>query len=418
MMRKLKIALFFLTIIMLNSTVSATMNVIVITDPTGKDPNGAAAGSMSFSENMFQSTFIMSKEQQFAVLSGGEGNSYQRLLAIVKVISLLENGATPSEAAGSANSYQGIRVVVGGPTIGAAVGGSFDAYVVTVDDSGVITASLRSGGLAVLPAGQRGAIIHLRNTHGNPQYGTATRVRQETAINIGKMIRDGYSSTYIVGKVFEEVSKDAGEKYGGGAVNLVSGISTGDMFTPEKLNETGFPMNEVYTKVCPVDGWSVSYPEAENYERCPIDGSALKTVYAYEALASAITVTQNTVMVSVSGTEETGLVQTTQEIVKASVKKNGYSANAIAASINKGIGNGLLVGVNYVEPKDINIKQNSKAVGVYFTPLPNSRTSPAWNLPVSAGLLNILGNIQTAIGFVMVLLVLFRSTLITSFKRK
>lgn len=403
---------------MLTSTASATMNVIVITDPTGKDPNGAAAGSMSFAENMFQSTFIMSKDQQFAVLSGGEGNSYQRLLAIVKAISLLENGATPSEAAGSANSYSGIRVVVGGPTIGAAVGGSFDAYLVTVDDSGVIKASLYSGGLAVLPAGTKGAILHLRNTHGNPQYGTATSVRQETAINIGKMIRDGYSATYIVGKVFEEVSKDAGEKYGGGAVNLVSGISTGDMFTPEKLNETGFPMNEAYTKVCPVDGWSVGYPEAENYERCPIDGSALKTVYAYEALASAITVTQNTVLVSVYGTDETGVVETTQEIVKASVKKNGYSANAIAASINKGIGNGLLVGVNYVEPKDINIKQNSKAVGVYFTPLPDSRTSPPWNLPVSSGLLNILGNIQTAIGFVMVLLVLFRSTLITSFKRK
>ncbi len=403
---------------MLTSTASATMNVIVITDPTGKDPNGAAAGSMSFAQNMFQSTFIMSKDQQFAVLSGGEGNSYQRLLAIVKAISLLENGANPSEAAGSANSYSGIRVVVGGPTIGAAVGGSFDAYLVTVDDSGVIRASLYSGGLAVLPAGTKGAILHLRNTHGNPQYGTATRVRQETAINIGKMIRDGYSATYIVGKVFEEVSKDAGEKYGGGAVNLVSGISTGDMFTPEKLNETGFPMNEAYTKVCAVDGWSVGYPEAENYERCPIDGSALKTVYAYEALTSAITVTQNTVLVSVYGTDETGVVETTQEIVKASVKKNGYSANAIAASINKGIGNGLLVGVNYVEPKDINIKQNSKAVGVYFTPLPNSRTSPAWNLPVSSGLLDILGNIQTAIGFVMVLLVLFRSTLITSFKRK
>ncbi|AAB85237.1 unknown [Methanothermobacter thermautotrophicus str. Delta H] len=53
--------------------VSATMNVIVITDPTGADPNGAAAGSMSFAQNMFQSTFLMSKEKRFAVLSGGEG---------------------------------------------------------------------------------------------------------------------------------------------------------------------------------------------------------------------------------------------------------------------------------------------------------------------------------------------------------
>jgi hypothetical protein len=412
-----KVAILVLTVLLLVNTASATMNVIVITDPSGKDPNGAAGGSMSFAQNMFQSTFLMSKEKQFTVLSGGEGASTARLKAIVETLNRLENGATAAEAASAASNFQGIRVLCGGPTIGAAVGGSFDAYVITVDENDVIKVTPYSGGLAVLQPGQRGAIIHLRNTHGNPQYGTATTVRRETAINIGKMIRDGYSATTIVGKVFEEVSKDAGEKYGGGAVNLNSGLTTGDMFTPEKLNETGYPMNEPYTKVCPQDGWSVGYPSAENYDKCPIDGSPLKTIYAYEALASAITVTQNSVIVSVYGNDETGVVETTQEIVKASVKKNGYSATAIAASINRAIDNGVLVGVNHVEPKDINVKQSSKAVGVYFTTLPDGRTSPPWNLPVSSAVLNILGNIQTAIGFVMVLLVLFRSTLITSFRK-
>ena len=32
-------------------------------------------------------------------------------------------------------------------------------------------------------------------------------------------------------------------------------------------------------------------------------------------------------------------------------------ASAIAGSINKGINNGLLMGVDHVEPKDINVKQ-------------------------------------------------------------
>ena len=403
---------------MMMSTVSATMNVIVITDPSGVDPNGASAGSMSFAQNMFQSTFLMSKEKQFVVLSGGEGASTPRLKAIVDTIARLENGATASEAAAAAGSYQGIRVMAGGPTIGAAVGGSFDAYVITVDADDVIKVTPYKGGLAVLQPGQRGAIIHLRNTHGNPQYGTATAVRRETAINIGKMIRDGYSATTIVGKVFEEVSKDAGEKYGGGAVNLNSGLTTGDMFTPEQLNETGYPMNEPYTKICPNDGWSIGYPSAESYDRCPIDGTPLKIVYAYEALASAITVTQTSVIVSVYGSDETGILETTREIVKASVRKNGYNANTLSAAINRAVDNGILVGVNRVEPKDINVKPTSKAVGVYFTPLPNGRTSPPWNLPVGSGILDILGNMQTAIGFVLVLLVLFRSTLITSFRKR
>ncbi|MCK9152125.1 hypothetical protein [Methanobacterium alcaliphilum] len=396
---------------------SATCNVIVITDPSGTDPNGAAAGSMSFADNMFQSTFLLSKENKYAVLSGGKGESTPRLEAIVDTISRLENGATPSQAASAASLYSGIRVMCGTPTGGAAVGGYFKAYVVIVEDDGTIKVTPYSGGLAVLPAGKKGAIIHLRNTAGNPKMGTADRVRRETAINMGKMIRDGYPATTIIGETLKEVATDAGEKYGGGAVNMVSGLTTGDMFTPENLNETGYPMDSNYLKVCPLCGWSVGYPSAENYQTCPIDGSKLKTVSATDALIDAITVTKDSIMVSVYGVDESGVEQTTKEVVKASVKKYGYNANTIAGSLNKAINNGLIVGVNYVEPKDLNVKQSSKAVGVYYSALPNGRTAPAWNLPISSNVLDLLGNIQTAIGFVMVLLVLFRSTLITSFKR-
>ncbi|MGF7118725.1 hypothetical protein J2749_001738 [Methanobacterium oryzae] len=410
-----KILLFILTIMLLIVPAAATCNMVIITDPTGNDSNGAAAGSMSFAQNMFQSTFLSSKENKFAVLSGGEGDSIARLGAIVETTKRLKSGATPSEAASAASSFSGIRVMVGTATQGAAVGGSFDAYVVIVEDNGTITVTPYSGGLAVLPAGKKGAIIHLRNTHGNPMYGTATKVRQETAVNIGKMIRDGYPATTILAEAFKEVSNDAGEKYGGGGVNLVSGITTGDMFTPSELNTTGYEMNSVYSKSCPTCGWSIGYPSSDNYDVCPIDGTSLKTYYAYDALKNTITVTAQTVQVSVYGSDETGIRETTEEIVKASVKKNGYDSTAIAKSINNGIDNGYLVGVNYVEPKDINVKQSSRAVGVYFKPLANQRSAPAWNLPISSSLLDIIGNMQTAIGIILVLLVLFRSTLITSF---
>ena len=55
------------------------MNVVVITDPTGQDPNGVAAGSQSWAENMFQSTFILSKTKHFCVLSGGKVMPHQGL---------------------------------------------------------------------------------------------------------------------------------------------------------------------------------------------------------------------------------------------------------------------------------------------------------------------------------------------------
>lgn len=416
--RLIKAFIFLVTILMVVGTSAATCNVVVITDPTGTDPNGAAGGSMSWATNMFQSTFILSKEKHFCLLSGGEGESSTRIQAIVASLAKLENGATPSEAASTASSYSGIRLVVGSATQGAAVGGDFNAYLVVVSNNGTITVTHYSGGLAVLPAGSKGAIIHLRNSEGNPQAGTADTVRLQTAENIGKMIRDGYNATYIVGKAMEEVARDSGEKHGGGGVNLVSGVTTGDMFTPENLNETGYSMDEAFYKVCPTCGWRVSYPEADNYQTCPNDGTTLQTVYAYDALIDAITVSNSSLSVSTYGTDASGISETTKELVTASVKKNGYDATAIAKTLNSAIDSGTLVGVNYVEPKDINVKPGSRAVGVYYKQLADGRTSPTWNLPVSSSFLNIVGNIQTAIGLILVLLVLFRSTLIKSFLKK
>lgn len=178
---------------------------MVITDPTGKDPNGAAAGSMSFADNMFQSTFLMSKEHHFAVLSGGTGGSDSRLDSIVDAVASLENNASAASAASIASKYKGARLVVGGPEMGISIGGSFDAYVVTVDGNGSITVtpySSTSGGIATLQPGQKGAIIHLRNSEGNPLYGTAATVRKETAINIGKMIRDGIQQLLLFLKLW------------------------------------------------------------------------------------------------------------------------------------------------------------------------------------------------------------------------
>ena len=189
------------------------------------------------------------------------------------------------------------------------------------------------------------------------------------------------------------------------------------MFTPTQLNTTGFSMDQPYSKVSD-NGWSVAYPEAANYQTSPIDGSNLTTVYAYQALDNAITVNANTTSVAVYGTDAPGVASTTQEIVQASVDKHGFSGTQIAKDINSAISSGLLVGVNDVEASDINVNQNQKAVGVYFKALPNNRTSPPWNLPISASILNLLGNMQTAIGLILVILVLFRSTLISSFLKK
>ena len=410
---------FLIIFLMTISSVAATCNIIVITDPSGDDPNGAAAGSMSFAENMFQSTFLMSKDNHFVVLSGGTGSSDNRLESVVKAVASLDNNASAASAAALASQYKGARLLVGGPDIGAAIGGNFNSYVITVDEtSNNIKVTPYTSGVATLQPGQKGAIIHLRNTAGNPLYGTADSVRKETAMNIGKMIRDGYPATTILSEAMGEVAKDSGEKYGGGGVNLISGISTGDMFTPKDMNQTGYPMDEEYSKVCDDCGWGVGYPAAESYDRCPVCNSDLRTVLAYESLGSALTVSSNAVSVSVYGSDKPGLASTTKEIVEASVAKYGYDASTIAGSINRGINNGLLMGVDHVEPKDINVKQGSKAVGVYYTALPGDRSSPAWDLPIDGNILNILGSIQTAVGIILILLVVFRSRLLKSFQNR
>ena len=156
-MNRPKLMLFLIlvfTIAMVVNTSSATMNVVVITNPTGKDPNGAAAGSQSWAENMFQSTFILSKDKNFAVLSGGYGNETPRLGAIVETLNRLESGATAADAASAASGFSGIRIMVGGTKIGAAVGGYFSAYVVTVADDNTIKVTPYENGLATLPPGQ------------------------------------------------------------------------------------------------------------------------------------------------------------------------------------------------------------------------------------------------------------------------
>ena len=410
---------FFVILLLTMSSVAATCNIIVITDPTGEDPNGAAAGSMSFAQNMFQSTFLMSKNNNFAVLSGGTGSSDARLDSIVQAVANLENNASAASVASIASQYKGARLVVGGPYMGAAIGGSFDAYVITVDDTtNQIKVTPYSSGVATLQPGQKGAIIHLRNTEGNPMYGTAGTVRKETAMNIGKMIRDGYPATTILSEAMGEVAKDSGEKYGGGGVNLISGTSTGDMFTPREMNTTGIPMDEEYSKTCDDCGWALGFPAAEAYDKCPVCGGTLRTVYAYEALGNALTVSPNAVSVSVYGSDKPGLAATTKEIVEASVAKNGYDASAIAGSINRAINNGLIMGVDHVEPKDINVKQGSKAVGVYYKALPGDKSSPSWDLPVDGNILNILGSIQTAVGIILILLVVFRTRLLKSFQER
>lgn len=412
-----KIALFLIIIMVFSSTASATMNVAVITDPTGKDPNGCAAGSQSFASNMFQSTFIFSQEHKMALLSGGEGSSDVRVAAIITALTQLQNNKTPSEVVSVANNFDGIRLMAVNPTEGIAVGGSFDVYVVTVDNNSTIKVQGASSGLATVPAGTKGAIIHLRNSHGNPKSGTAETVRLQTAINIGKMIRDGYPATEIVSEAFGEVARDSGEDHGGGAINLISGVTTGDMFTPQQLNDTGYEMEKPYSKISD-SGWSVGYPEAENYQVSPVDGSPLKVVYAYEALGNAITVSDDNPSVSTYGSDEKGISEATTSVVDNCVSKNGYDPVKIAQSINRAIDSGSIVGVEYVDASDINVKENIKAVGVYYTQAANGRTAPVWQLPLDSQVFDILGNIQSVIGILLILLALFRSTLIKSFFRR
>ncbi|MBE6488460.1 MAG: hypothetical protein E7Z86_07085 [Methanosphaera stadtmanae] len=412
-----KISLFLLILVVFSATASATMNVAIITDPTGKDPNGCAAGSQSYAPNMFQSTFLFSQEHKIALLSGGEGTSDVRIAAIITALTKLQQNASLEEIVGTAQSFDGIRLMAVNPTQGISVGGDFQVYVITVDNSSKISIQAASGGVVSVPAGTKGAIIHLRNSEGNPKYGTADRVRLETAMNIGRMIRDGYPATTILSKAFGEVANDSGEDHGGGAVNLISGSTTGDMFTPQKLNDVGYEMEKPYSKVSST-GWSVGYPEAENYQVSPIDGSPLTVVYAYEALGSAITVSSDNPSVSTYGSDKKGISEATSSVVIASVRKNGYDPVEIAKSVNRAIDSGTIVGVEHIDTSDLNVKENIKAVGVYYTSAPNGRTSPSWSLPMDSSMFDLLGNIQSVIGILLILLAVFRSTLIKSFFRR
>ena len=415
MMRKL--AVFLLIFILFSTTVSATMNVAVITDPSGKDPNGCAAGSQSFAVNMFESTFLFSQEHKMALLSGGEGTSDVRVVAVISALAQLQANGTPEQVVSVAQNFEGIRLVAVNPTKGIAVGGDFDVYVVTVDNSSNINIQAASSGIASVPPGTRGAIIHLRNSAGNPKYGTAPAVRLQAAVNIGKMIRDGYSATKIVSETIGEVARDSGEKHGGGAVNLISGVSSGDMFTPDQLNQPGYEMDQPYSKVSS-SGWSVGFPEANNYQVSPVDGSPLRTIYAYEALNSAITVSGDNPSVSVYGSDKKGLSLATNDVVTAAVSRYGYDPVQIAKAINKAIDSSTIVGVEHVDTSDLNVKENIRAVGVYFSPVSSGRTAPQWNLPINSQIFDVLGNVQTIIGILLILLALFRSTLIKSFFRR
>lgn len=412
-----KIFLFLIIIVIFSSTVSATNNIAVITDPTGKDPNGCAAGSQSFASNMFQSTFIFSQEHRMALLSGGEGTSNVRINAIISALSILQNNGTPSEVVSVAQRYDGIRLMAVHPTKGIAVGGDFDVYVVTVDNNSTIKVQAAKSGIATVPPGTKGAIIHLRNSVGNPKIGTASTVKLETAMNVGRMIRDGYPATVVVAEAMGEVARDSGENRGGGAINLVSGITTGDMFTPKELNTKGYAMDEPYSKVSS-NGWSIGYPEAENYQVSPVDGSPLETVYAYEALENTITVSNDNPSVSTYGSDEKGISEATKSIVTSSVKKNGYDPVKIAQSINKAIDSGSIIGVEHISPSDINVKENIKAVGVYYTPLRNGKTAPSWNLPISSESLELIGDMQITVGILLILLALFRMKLLKSFHKR
>lgn len=412
-----KCALFMVILLMFSSVASATMNVAVITDPTGKDPNGCAAGSQSFAINMFQSTFIFSQEHKMALLSGGEGTSNVRVVAVINALTLVQSNKTPAEVVSVAQNYEGIRLMAVNPTQGIAVGGDFKVYMVTVDNNNTIKVQAASGGVATIPAGTRGAMIHLRNSEGNPKSGTADTVRLQTAINMGKMIRDGYPATTIVSEAFGEVARDSGEDHGGGAVNLISGVTTGDMFTPTKLNDVGYEMEKPYSKVSS-SGWSVGYPEAENYQVSPVDGSPLTDVYAYEALKNAITVSNDNPSVSAYGSDKKGLSEATSSVVISSVQRNGYDPVQIAKDINSAIDGSIIVGVEHVDASDLNVKENIKAVGVYYTAAPNGRTSPSWSLPIDSQVFDVLANIQSLIGILLILLALFRTSLTKSFFRR
>jgi hypothetical protein len=382
--------------------------MIVITDPSGKDPNGAAAASMSFAPNMFQSTFLVSKKLHVAVLAGGLSKGTARLEAILACIRALELGEDIESAvrAGISRSPTD-RLLVGGPGKGVAVGGSYDIAVVIVKGNKIIIKQYHSsGGLNIvrIPKNVKCAVIHLRNTPGNPMYGTATKVRVEAAIMAGRMIRDGLPATEIVTRIMGYVAKKSGEKYGGGVVNITAGLSTGDTFVPPKLNARGVPMDTAYRKVCPKCGWSVAYPAASKYSRCPVCGSSLRTEYAWQVARDMITVRKDQPIVRIYGIksvyDKVSIVETVQTLVQAGKKQ----PEDIARAIDSDIDNNTLLGYDYILPGDVKVEPEANLITIYMRPLPEGYKKPPLKTPISPETLHSLGLISSAVGVALIVL--------------
>ncbi len=382
--------------------------MIVITDPSGKDPNGAAAGSMSFAPNMFQSTFLVSKKLHVAVLAGGLGKGTARLEAILACIRRLELGMPLEEAvrAGIEKSPTD-RLLVGGPRRGIVVGGSYDVAVVLVKGNKIIIRQYHSGSgpnIVKIPPNVKCAVIHLRNTPGNPLYGTATRVRVEAAIMAGRMIRDGLPATEVLARVMGYVAKKSGERYGGGAVNITAGLSTGDTFVPARLNERGFPMDAPYRKACTKCGWSSPFPTAARYTRCPVCGSPLKTEYAWQVARDLITVRRNQPVVRVYGVRSPYDKATIVEIVQSLIQHGKRDPEDIARAIDNAIDNNTLLGYDYVLPSDVKVEKKANVVTVYMRPLPRGYKKHPMKSPVPTEVLHALGLVGSALGVTLIVL--------------
>jgi hypothetical protein len=135
-------------------------------------------------------------------------------------------------------------------------------------------------------------------------------------------------------------------------------------------------------------------------------------------LKNAITVSNDNPSVSTYGSDKKGLNEATTSVVVSSVRRNGYDPVQIAKDINQAIDGSIIVGVEHVDSSDLNVKENIKAVGVYYTAAPNGRTAPAWNLPIDSQVFDVLANIQSLIGILLILLALFRTSLTKSFFRR
>jgi len=401
--------------------VSPTCNIIVITDPTGKDPNGAAAGSMSFAPNMFESTFLVSKKLHVAVLAGGLGKGTARLKVILNTIRFLELGAPITVAiAGGLMEGPTNRILVGGPGKGMAVGGSYDVSVVLVKGNKIVIREYHSAqgfNIVKVPPNVKGAIIHLRNTPGNPKFGTATHVRVAAAIMVGQMIRDGYPATDIVAKAMGFIAKESGEKYGGGMVNITAGLTTGDTFTPAKLGQKGFPMDAPYRKVCPRCGWSAPYWMAKNINRCPRCGAPLKTEYAWQVARDMITVSKTHPVVHVYGIkspyDKTAIVEAAQVLAE----HHKLNRENLASVIDSEISSNTLLDYDYIYPSDIKINKKANIVTVYMKPLPEGYRKPPLKIPIPNYYLHVLGLICSALGIGLIVMGICRELLLRRLRK-